>query len=257
MGIKRKTYDIQTWEKHLFLDISPTNTDTLVPSRYQCVETRSIEVFWLLSQPLPHLRFNFFVISETFTTQLLTVLRDKHFPSQTGSISLWIFFSLSPCAQRNAQQNAALWLYTPQARSPFWLLKPASEHAHAHALQLPRLSWSWTVLLPTDTHRKHITSITAVLLPFVTYLLTLPRSRFLREVSTHLPGYEEHNMNHHLCGSLKRGLACSLMYRRNCSRSGLRSSNVIKSIVSVFVTFSASSKHSHQFGRICNRLHGL
>jgi Flp pilus assembly protein TadG len=31
------------------------------------------------------------------------------------------------------------------------------------------------VLLPSDTHRKPITSITAVLLPSVTYLLTLPR----------------------------------------------------------------------------------
>jgi hypothetical protein len=38
---------------------------------------------------------------------------------------------------------------------------------------LPRLSWSWAVLLPSDTHRKPITPITAVLLPFVTYLLTL------------------------------------------------------------------------------------
>jgi hypothetical protein len=31
------------------------------------------------------------------------------------------------------------------------------------------------VLLPSDTHRIPITSITAVLLPFVTYLLTLSR----------------------------------------------------------------------------------
>jgi hypothetical protein len=30
------------------------------------------------------------------------------------------------------------------------------------------------VLLPSDRHRKPITSITAMLLPFVTYLLTLP-----------------------------------------------------------------------------------
>jgi hypothetical protein len=44
---------------------------------------------------------------------------------------------------------------------------------HVHACLLPRLSWSWTMLLPSDTYRKHITSITAVLLPFVTYLLTL------------------------------------------------------------------------------------
>jgi hypothetical protein len=45
MDIKRKTYDIGTWKKHLFLDVFSTNTDTLVPSLYQCVETRSIEVF--------------------------------------------------------------------------------------------------------------------------------------------------------------------------------------------------------------------
>jgi hypothetical protein len=55
----------------------------------------------------------------------------------------------------------------------FWLLKPASEHGHARLLL--RLSWSWTVLLPSDTHRKPITYNTTVLLPFVTYLLTLPR----------------------------------------------------------------------------------
>jgi hypothetical protein len=41
----------------------------------------------------------------------------------------------------------------PQVRSPFWLLKPVSEHAHARLL--PRLSWSWTVLLPSDTHRQY------------------------------------------------------------------------------------------------------
>jgi hypothetical protein len=45
MDMKRKTYDIRTWEKHLFLDVSSTNIDTHVPSLYQCVETRSIEVF--------------------------------------------------------------------------------------------------------------------------------------------------------------------------------------------------------------------
>jgi hypothetical protein len=37
----------------------------------------------------------------------------------------------------------------------------------------PTLSWSWTVLLPSDTQRRSITCITAVLLPLVTYLLTL------------------------------------------------------------------------------------
>jgi hypothetical protein len=32
-------------KKHLFMDISSTNIDTLVPSLYQFVKTRSIEVF--------------------------------------------------------------------------------------------------------------------------------------------------------------------------------------------------------------------
>jgi hypothetical protein len=70
MDIKHKTCNIRSWKKQLFLDISSTNIDTLAPSLYQCVETRSMEVFWLLSQPLPHLRFNLFVISETFATKV-------------------------------------------------------------------------------------------------------------------------------------------------------------------------------------------
>jgi hypothetical protein len=79
--IKRETGDIRTWkEKHLFLDMSSTNTDTLVPSLYLCVENRSIKVFWLMSQLFAHSCFNLFVINETFAAQLWTALRDKHFP---------------------------------------------------------------------------------------------------------------------------------------------------------------------------------
>jgi hypothetical protein len=43
-----------------------------------------------------------------------------------------------------AQENAALEWYTPQALSPFWLLKPPSEHAHPHLL--PRLVLLWKKL---------------------------------------------------------------------------------------------------------------
>jgi hypothetical protein len=78
-----KTWYSNLGRKHLFLDISFTNNDTVVPSLYQFVETRRIEAFWLLSQPLrtsvsnssssvkrlPH-----------FSAQLWTVLRNKHFP---------------------------------------------------------------------------------------------------------------------------------------------------------------------------------
>jgi hypothetical protein len=61
MDMKREICDIRTWGKHLLLDISRTNIDTLVPSLYQGAETSSIEVFSLLSQPLPHLRFNLII----------------------------------------------------------------------------------------------------------------------------------------------------------------------------------------------------
>jgi hypothetical protein len=99
MDIKRKTCEIWTWKKHFF--------HTLVPSLYQCVETRRAEVFWLLSQPLPYLRFHLF-ISETFATQLWTVLRDKHFPLQTGNISLWISFALGLFGHKTETHNRTL-----------------------------------------------------------------------------------------------------------------------------------------------------
>jgi hypothetical protein len=67
-----------------------------------------------------------------------------------------------PLPIENAKQNVTLRYYTHQRCLPIQLLKPASEHAHAQLL--PRLSSSWTVLLPSDTHRKPITCITAVLL---------------------------------------------------------------------------------------------
>jgi hypothetical protein len=44
---------LEPGKKHLFLDISSTIIYILAPTLYQCVETRSIEVFLLLSQTLP------------------------------------------------------------------------------------------------------------------------------------------------------------------------------------------------------------
>jgi hypothetical protein len=169
--MKRKSCDIRTWKRRLFLDISSSNTDTLVASLYQCVETRSIEVFWLLSQPLPHLvehhlRLSNVPVVNRFTPQTRPLVNKKHFYMN-------FLCNESFCPTKIAQQNAALRHYTPQTWSPFLLLKPASEHEHARLL--PRPSWSWTVLLPSDTHRKPIASITAVSLQFVTCLLILPR----------------------------------------------------------------------------------
>jgi hypothetical protein len=44
MDIKRKASSVRTWKKRLFLDMTSTNVDTLVPSLYQCVETLSTEI---------------------------------------------------------------------------------------------------------------------------------------------------------------------------------------------------------------------
>jgi hypothetical protein len=49
IDIKLKIMGIQTFKKHLFLDIPSSNIDKFVASLYQRVETRRIEVFWLLS----------------------------------------------------------------------------------------------------------------------------------------------------------------------------------------------------------------
>jgi hypothetical protein len=101
-----------------------------------------------------------------FWTQMWIALRDKHFPSYTRNISLWICFALSTFSHRRCTTERCSSVATPQARSPLLLLKPAYENAHERLL--PRPSWSWTVLLPSGTREKRITSITAVLFPFVT-----------------------------------------------------------------------------------------
>jgi hypothetical protein len=108
MDIKRKTCDIETWEK-LFLYISFINIDTIVPSLYQCVETRSIEVFWLLSQAIPHLRFIIwdFRMCLNFSTQLWTALRQTLATVNRKHFFMNILCIESPCSQKkNAQQNA-------------------------------------------------------------------------------------------------------------------------------------------------------
>jgi hypothetical protein len=83
---------------------------------------------------------------------------------------LRISFALSTFAHRKRTPKCCSSVVHTQSRSPLWLLKPASEHAHL----LPKLSGCWAVLLSGDTQRKSMTANTNVLLPFVTCLLTLP-----------------------------------------------------------------------------------
>jgi hypothetical protein len=103
MDVKRKTYDIWSWKKNLFLDISYTK---LIHLSHCFTSASKPAAFWVLPQPLPHPRFNL-VISETFAIKLWTALLDKHFQPYTGSISIWIFFALSPFAHK--KRTRQLW----------------------------------------------------------------------------------------------------------------------------------------------------
>jgi hypothetical protein len=106
MTIIRKTCDIWTWKNNLFLDISSTNCDILVPSLCLCVETRSIEAFWSLSHLHPRTSLTEFLdpAVNRFTRQTLPTLNRKHFFTNILCIE-------SFCPQKNSQENAALRYY--------------------------------------------------------------------------------------------------------------------------------------------------
>jgi hypothetical protein len=122
--------------------------------------------------PFHHLRFS------NVLDRIYRLSRESLYATNTSHHRYTIFLYEYPLhwilLLTNKHNRTSLSVVHPQVRSPFWLLKAASEYAHERLL--PRLSWSWIMLLPSDTHWKHVTSITAVLLPFVTHLLTLPHT---------------------------------------------------------------------------------
>jgi hypothetical protein len=121
-----------------------------------------------------------------FTQQILPTMNRKH-----------VFvdiLTLSPFAHKRMHNVMLLFNGILMKHSHYFDYWKTSEHAYTHLL--PKLSWNWTVLLRSDTHRKRITSITAVLLPFVIYLLTLPSSMVPQPICP--------------CGSLPH---CSRRYR--------------------------------------------
>jgi hypothetical protein len=138
---------------------------------YQCAETRRIEVFWLLSHPVLHARliYGFRTALREFLDPVVNCLTWQTLPTiNRKHLSMNILCSASFCQQKT-HNNDALRYYTVKYRRHFdyW---NRSLNMNEYAYLLCRQSWSWCVLLPSDTHRKLITSI---LLPFLTYLLTL------------------------------------------------------------------------------------
>jgi hypothetical protein len=161
------------WE-HLFLDISSTNTDTLVASLYQCFESRSIEVLTVVSA----------TSAPPLSAKSVPPRCEPLYATNTSQHKQETFLYECPLhwvllTTKKAQQNDSLRQYTPQAWSPFWLLKPASKHAHAR-------------LLPWDCHEAglccylviHIENFIRPLQLFYfhlwLFLLILPRIRIIR-----------------------------------------------------------------------------
>jgi hypothetical protein len=169
MDIKRKTCDIRTWKnisRHVLHQHGYTCPIAL-PVRRNPQHRSLLTVVSATSappcQPLHHQRNVCHQVVKRFTRQRLPPVNRKYF-----FISIVCIGSFYHKKRHNKSLLFGSILFKHGRHFDFW--KSASEDAHA--CLLPRLSWSCAVLLSSDTHRKPITSITDVLLPFVTYLLT-------------------------------------------------------------------------------------
>jgi hypothetical protein len=109
MHIKHKTFDIRTWKKTTYFSTYPPPKSIHLSDRFASASKPAAKK--TSDYPLNWVR-------------LSTKKKKKH--------NKTLLFSSTP----------------PQAWLPFWLLKPACEHALARLL--PRLSCSWTVLLHVD-----------------------------------------------------------------------------------------------------------
>jgi hypothetical protein len=178
MDMKPKTYDIRTSEKTFFsLDIFFINIDTLVQSLDKLVETRIFKDFECCLSSTSATPFHHLLLSDVLekisrsSCEPLYVRNTSHRKQESFLYEHPLHWIYLPT--RKTHNRALLFCSTPSSTVAILKRKPFSEHAHARLL--PRLS-SWSVLLPSDTHRKPNTSITAALLPFFTYLLIPPRT---------------------------------------------------------------------------------
>jgi hypothetical protein len=61
---------------------------------------------------------------------------------------------LSPFAHKKETTGRCSSVVNPLSTVAILTIQPTSEYAHARLL--PRLSWSWTMLLPSDTHIENL-----------------------------------------------------------------------------------------------------
>jgi hypothetical protein len=167
--------------------MSSSNIDILVPSLYQLRRNpqhrRLLTVVSATSAPGQASSATLKRPWENFLIQLWTVLCDKHHRKQEAFLYEYPFdWVLLSTKKRCTTERCSLVEHSPSTVT-ILILKPASGHVHARLIG--RLSWSWITLLPSDTYRKPNTSITAVLLLFVTYLLSLPHISILLILMLH------------------------------------------------------------------------
>jgi hypothetical protein len=168
--------------KTLFRDISSTNIDTLVPLVYPYVETRIMEVFWLLCQPLPfqllcHQRNIFHPVVSFLMRQISPTVNMKHF-----FVNIVCIESCCPQKNRNITLLFGIKLLNHSSHFDYWN-QPLNMSIRVCFVDCHEAG---IVLLPSGIYRKPITFITAALLPFVTNLLTLPRITIYMTCTTDL-----------------------------------------------------------------------
>jgi hypothetical protein len=161
MDMKRKTRDIRTWEKqNIYFSTYPP--PALFQSLYQYIETRKIEVSATSAPPFQrlHRQRNIFHFSQPSCKPFYASKASRR-KQETFLYEYPLHSGLLP-TKENAQQNAAV--------SSMVAILTIENNLRTCASA--SVTCSWTVLLPSDTHRKPITPITIVLLQFMTYLLT-------------------------------------------------------------------------------------
>jgi hypothetical protein len=145
----------------------PVNLNQLLHPLHSCFYHNINKATWLciICDFRTSLREYFDPVVKRFKRQTLPTVKRKNF-------FMNILCIVSFCPQKKPQNRTLLFGSIHSSMIAIWLLKRASEHAHEWLL--PRLSWSWTVLLRSDAYGKFITSNTTVLFLFMTYLLAVP-----------------------------------------------------------------------------------
>jgi hypothetical protein len=125
MDTKRKICDIRSWRKlisrHILHQHWYTCPIALPVRRNPQYSYRSLLITDSATSAPP---FQSILYRGNVCHQGWNAVRDKNFPPYTGNISLRISFAFSSFAPppKKAQKHTALRRYTPQTRSPFWLL---------------------------------------------------------------------------------------------------------------------------------------